>query len=74
MKTILSGCGAVLDRDFNASLNILFEGVSKLTGLSVNETSTELVDYKRGEDVSLFDASHHLATSLKRLDKSRDLS
>lgn len=67
-------CGATLDRDFNASLNILFEGVSKLTGIPVNETSAELVDYKRGEDVSLFDASHHLATSLKRLDESIDLS
>lgn len=69
-----SSCGAKLDRDFNASLNILFEGISKLTGLSVNETSAELVDYKRGEDVSLFGASHHLATSLKRLDKFIDLS
>lgn len=69
-----SSCGAILDRDFNASLNILFEGVSKLTGWSVNETSAELVDYRRGEDVSLFDASHHLAASMKRLDKSIDLS
>lgn len=69
-----SSCGATLDRDFNASLNILFEGVSNLTGTTVNTTSAELVDYKRGEDVSLFDDSHHLATSLKRLDKSIDLS
>jgi hypothetical protein len=50
------------------------KGCSDLTGLSINDSSAELVDYKRGEEVSLFDDSHHLAASVKRLDKFIDLS
>lgn len=64
-----SKCGAAHDRDLNAANNILVKGYSDLTGLPINESSAELVDYKRGEDVSLFDDSHHLAASVKRLDK-----
>jgi len=41
----------------------------------LNLTSAELVDYKRGEDVRLGDRIDcHLAASVKRLDKSIDLS
>jgi hypothetical protein len=38
------------------------------------DSSAELVDYKRGEEVRLFDDSHHLASSVKRLDKYINLS
>jgi putative transposase len=69
-----SNCGIKHDRDLNAANNILVKGYSDLTGLSIKDSSAELVDYRRGEDVSLFDDSHHLATSLKRLDKFIDLS
>jgi putative transposase len=69
-----SNCGIKHDRDSNAANNILVKGYSDLTGLSIKDSSAELVDYRRGEDVSLFDDSHHLATSLKRLDKFIDLS
>jgi putative transposase len=71
---ICSNCGIKHDRDLNAANNILVKGYSDLTGLSIKDSSAELVDYRRGEDVSLFDDSHHLATSLKRLDKFIDLS
>mgnify|MGYP001773925763 CR=1 FL=1 len=69
-----SNCGVAHDRDLNAANNILVKGYSDLTGLSIKDSSAELVDYRRGEDVSLFDDSHHLAASLKRLDKFIDLS
>jgi putative transposase len=71
---VCSNCGVEHDRDLNAATNVLLKGYSDLTGLSINDSSAELVDYRRGGDVSLFDASHHLASSVKRLDKFIDLS
>ena len=69
-----SNCGAEHDRDLNAATNVLLKGYSDLTGLSINDSSAELVDYRRGEEVRLNDARHHLAASVKRLDKFIDLS
>jgi len=70
-----SNCGVEHDRDLNAATNVLVKGYSDLTGLSINDSSAELVDYKRGEDVRLGDQiDRHLATSVKRLDKFVDLS
>lgn len=70
-----SNCGATHDRDLNAAFNVLFKGYSDLTGRPLNESSVELVDYKRGEDVRLDEKiDTHLAFSVKRLDKFVDLS
>ena len=58
-------------RDHNAAKNILKEGYHILTGQEFvdfpKSTSVEYIEYRRGEDVSLLDARHHLATSVKRL-------
>ena len=58
---ICSECGTEIDRDLNASINILNQGLKAL--------SVEPTDYSRGEDIRLTECLHSvIATSMKRLE------
>ena len=57
---ICSECGTTIDRDLNASINILNEGLNVL--------SVEATDYSRGEELRLSECLHsNIASSMKRL-------
>lgn len=57
---ICAECGLKIDRDLNASINILNQGILNL--------SAESVDYKRGEEIRLVECLHPtIASSMKRL-------
>lgn len=53
-----SGCGAIIDRDLNAAVNIHLKGCSDL--------SAESVEYRRGETVSPIKSNFDWHDSLKR--------
>lgn len=57
---ICSECETEIDRDLNASINILKQGLKDL--------SAEITDYKRGEEIRLGEYNTHLASSMKRLE------
>lgn len=57
---ICAECGLKIDRDLNASINILNQGILNL--------SAESVDYKRREEIRLVECLHPtIASSMKRL-------
>ena len=57
---ICSECGTEIDRDLNASINILNEGLKIL--------SVEVTDYSRGEELRPSECLHSvIASSMKRL-------
>ena len=57
---VCAECGAVINRDLNASINILNQGLL--------DSSAEAVDYTRGEELRLKECLHSsIASSMKRL-------
>ena len=56
-------CGFNIDRDLNASRNIVDQGLRAL-----KDKSVELIDYSRGEEIRLDSVIHYnIASSMKRL-------